>query len=289
MMKPLRMRLQESRDQLKAPWEVLERDYLISWILAGISQVESLRAHLVFKGGTALKKYYFGDYRFSEDLDFTGLPNLPQGKSLLTTMEKACHCASKLLNEYAPVEIYCHRYQERQPHPRGQEAFDIRAQFPWQRQPQTTVMVEITMDEKLITPPAVLPIIHQYGEKIDAQLQVYSIEEIIAEKLRAILQNIQAFEQKKWVRSRARDYYDLWCILDVYRETLDLSNFQNTLNRKCEIRKVSFSSPKDFFHEKLLTEVEKTWTQWLSPLLQQLPPYKDVIKKLKTQIELLFN
>ncbi len=26
---------------------------------------------LAFKGGTALKRCYFGDYRFSEDLDFT--------------------------------------------------------------------------------------------------------------------------------------------------------------------------------------------------------------------------
>ena len=26
---------------------------------------------LGFKGGTALKRCYFGDYRFSEDLDFT--------------------------------------------------------------------------------------------------------------------------------------------------------------------------------------------------------------------------
>lgn len=72
-MKPLRTRLLEARGRLGVPWEVLERDYLLSWILAGISQVPSLRATLVFKGGTALKKCYFGDYRFSEDLDFSGV------------------------------------------------------------------------------------------------------------------------------------------------------------------------------------------------------------------------
>ena len=48
-----------------------EKDYIISWILTGVSHVEKLRTALVFKGGTALKKFYFGDYRFSEDLDFT--------------------------------------------------------------------------------------------------------------------------------------------------------------------------------------------------------------------------
>ncbi|MBS0351195.1 MAG: hypothetical protein JSR33_08435 [Proteobacteria bacterium] len=39
-MKPLRTRLLENREKLQMPWEVLERDYLLSWILAGISQIE---------------------------------------------------------------------------------------------------------------------------------------------------------------------------------------------------------------------------------------------------------
>ena len=67
-MKPLRTRLQEARQRHGLPWEVLERDYLLSWILAGIQRVDVLKGTLVFKGGTALKKCFFGDYRFSEDL-----------------------------------------------------------------------------------------------------------------------------------------------------------------------------------------------------------------------------
>ena len=55
-MKPLRTRLEEARKRFGIPWEVLERDYLLSWVLAGIGQVESLRKALVFKGGTAMKK-----------------------------------------------------------------------------------------------------------------------------------------------------------------------------------------------------------------------------------------
>ena len=67
-MKPLRTRLQEARQRHGLPWEVLERDYLLSWILAGIQRVDVLKGTLVFKGGTALKKCFFGDCRFSEDL-----------------------------------------------------------------------------------------------------------------------------------------------------------------------------------------------------------------------------
>ena len=46
---------------------VLERDYCLAWFFAGLSRTP-LREVLAFKGGTALKRCYFADYRFSEDL-----------------------------------------------------------------------------------------------------------------------------------------------------------------------------------------------------------------------------
>jgi predicted nucleotidyltransferase component of viral defense system len=49
----------------------IEKDYVLSWLLFAISKNEILRNTLVFKGGTVLKKAYFENYRFSEDLDFT--------------------------------------------------------------------------------------------------------------------------------------------------------------------------------------------------------------------------
>ena len=53
----------------------IEKDYILSWILQGISQHKQLSTSIIFKGGTVLKKVYFEDYRFSEDLDFTLLQN----------------------------------------------------------------------------------------------------------------------------------------------------------------------------------------------------------------------
>lgn len=50
---------------------IVEKDYLLGWILAGISNHGELGSDWVFKGGTCLKKCYFETYRFSEDLDFT--------------------------------------------------------------------------------------------------------------------------------------------------------------------------------------------------------------------------
>ena len=132
-MEPLRPRLEEVRQRLGIRWEVLERDYLLSWVLAGIGTVPELRETLVFKGGTALKKCYFGDYRFSEDLDFTGWEGVPAGDEMEELMSRACESAQELVGEYAPVELLCGRYTESNPHPGGQEAFRIRARLPWHR------------------------------------------------------------------------------------------------------------------------------------------------------------
>ena len=54
----------------RIPESVLERDYCLAWFLAGLSQSQ-LAKLLIFKGGTALKRCHFGEYCFSEDLDFT--------------------------------------------------------------------------------------------------------------------------------------------------------------------------------------------------------------------------
>src|ERR1700730_17846428 len=60
----------------RIPEAVLERDYCLAWFLIGLSRTP-LRDRLAFKGRTALKRCYYGDYRFSEDLDFTLTADVP--------------------------------------------------------------------------------------------------------------------------------------------------------------------------------------------------------------------
>ena len=50
---------------------VVEKDYILGWMLAGIYAHDELADSWLFKGGTCLKKCFFETYRFSEDLDFT--------------------------------------------------------------------------------------------------------------------------------------------------------------------------------------------------------------------------
>ncbi|MFP4083156.1 MAG: nucleotidyl transferase AbiEii/AbiGii toxin family protein [Candidatus Aminicenantes bacterium] len=284
-MRPLHNRLLEARNRLGIPWNVLEHDYLLSWILAGISEIDTLYNTFAFKGGTALKKCYFGDYRFSENLDFSGVNNVPTGEGMERAIHEACKAAMNLLNEYAPVEIFCRRYVERDPHPGGQEAFLINARLPWQNRPHTRVMIEISIDEDVLKPLNNRSVIHEYGEPFNVQVRVYALEEIIAEKLRAILQHIKILQERGWSRSRARDYYDLWRILREYPAHLNFSEFASFLREKCSIGNVSFDSPNDFFNEPMLYYVKKTWNQLLGPLVPDLPAFEEVINELKPQIE----
>ena len=288
-MRPLRTRLLEARQQLGLQSYVIERDYLLSWVLAGISEVPDLGGTLVFKGGTALKKCYFGGYRFSEDLDFSALEGVPQGDAMERLVGQACDAAKRLLDEYAPVDFSCERYTERDPHPGGQEAFTIRARLPGHARMDTAVKVEITVDEPILWPVEHRTVIHEYGEPLAARLQVYSLEEVVAEKLRAILQQLNRLESGRWIRTRARDYYDLWRVLGAYQANMDPNYFNSRLHVKCAMRGVHFEGQEDFFHDRMLADVGRGWEHSLGPLVPQLPSFETVINELRPRVAALLS
>jgi len=288
-MKPLRKRLEEARKYTGLPWETIECDYVLSWVLAGIGVNQELQNTLIFKGGTALKKCYFGEYRFSEDLDFTARENVPREDELEKEIQRSCRLATELAQNFSPLELKVERYREKEPHPGDQEAFTIRGKFPWHRQFLVKAMIEITVDEPIEVEPIRKQIIHGYGEDISQEVFVYSLEEIMAEKMRAILQHLRKFKKRGWSRSRARDYYDLWRILNHCPEQLRPEILPGLFLKKCEVRKVKFGGPREFFDETLLDYTAKTWEQWLSPLVPELPPFEIVINSLEQKLFDLFK
>lgn len=210
----LRKQIRQIRSATGIGWEIIEQDYILSWVLYGISSIDQLKSTLVFKGGTALKKCYFGNYRFSQDLDFSVQGEYPSGDMLFKLINEACEIAQASADD---VQFQCKKYPEQSPHPEAQEAFVIHARLPWQRDFNTSVKVEVTTRELVILPPQELPILHEYNEELNGTVLVYRVEEIIAEKIRAILQFAKKLHERGWGRSRVRDYYDLWRIKRVSR------------------------------------------------------------------------
>lgn len=286
-MLPLRSRLDRAAKESGKRLQVIERDYLLSWVLRGIYQHQQLRTTLVFKGGTALKKCYFGKYRFSEDIDFSATNDVPPPGVLGRVLTEAIQTAERQASEYAPMRIVVGPYEEREPHPFGQEAFEVRAQFPWQRSPVTVVMIEVSRDELLVLPSCSRPLIHEYGEPMDERITAYSLEEIVVEKLRAILQHTKKLHERDWGRSRARDYYDLWSIFGTFGDTLHLEGLTDLLHRKCAHKNVRFQDASSFFNEKMLSHVRQTWVDWLGPLVADLPACEVVINDLGPRLATL--
>ena len=58
-------------EQLGVSKSVIDKDWMLGHFIAAIFNEPELKETLIFKGGTCLKKCWFEEYRFSEDLDFT--------------------------------------------------------------------------------------------------------------------------------------------------------------------------------------------------------------------------
>lgn len=111
--------LRDKVDQHGVQFWILEKDYALSYLLKAISTADYLQDALVLKGGTALRKLYFPDYRFSEDLDFTTRQVGPISE-LDAKFSSAMQKAEELLQENGPFRIEHGPMTTREPHPGGQ-------------------------------------------------------------------------------------------------------------------------------------------------------------------------
>jgi hypothetical protein len=76
-------------------------------------------------------------------------------------------------------------------------------------------------------------------------------------------------------------------VLGAYRDRLDFSDFPSFLREQCAVRSVAFAGPEDFFQDRMLAYVEKTWDQWPGPLVPGLPAFDAVIGELRPQMAAL--
>ena len=278
--------LKATARRLAIPYETVLKDYAIGHLMAAIAHEPAVADSLVMKGGTALKKLYFGDYRFSEDLDFSAESG-PRGAALEGVLGAVANRAQDALSARGPFEVSIERALYRDPHPHGQESFAFRIQFPWQRRPLCLVKLEVTVDEPILLSPTFRPIVHGYGEELTGAVRAYCLEEIVAEKLRALLQNEARRAERGWVRPRYRDLYDLWRILGNPLAAVDRAAVRRILPDKCSVRGVSFASAADFFPAALLETVQAGWNADLAPLVLNLPAADLVVADLRREVEAL--
>ena len=269
------------------PFWVIEKDYALSYVLAGIANTPALGDRIVLKGGTALKKAYFPDYRFSEDLDYSTTTTEPL-LDVDQLMGNAIQRTENNLQERELFRVQIERLVLREPHPGGQAAFTIRVQFPYHRQPMCRVKIEISVDEPVLLAPENRAILHEYPEPFSETVGVYPLAEILAEKLRALLQSYARLQARGWGASRAcRDYYDIWQLLN--RADFTSADIPELTEKKCASKGIDVPGAGIFFLPALLNVAKREWSQMLMPFVPDCPEPDQVFIEAQRAINQLWQ
>lgn len=246
----------------RIPETVLERDYCLAWFLIGLSRSQ-LRNILAFKGGTALKRCYFGGYRFSEDLDFT----LVKATSLETILAEMKNISTDV--EEASGVIIRYSREDRISH-QNSHTFYLAYEGPLPGTAVKEVKVDITIEERLVLQLKERPVLKGYEEYADlpddAIILVYSLEEILTEKVVALVDR---------ARNEPRDLYDVWYLTE--RENMDLSLLVPEITGKLEFRGKELKGIGGEFGKKE-ARLKKLWQMRLSNQMVDLPHFEKVYR-----------
>ena len=248
--------------------DVLEKDYVIGWVLWGIGSDLHLSDAWAFKGGTCLKKCYVETYRFSEDLDFTVLPEGTAEPSRVVPLLKR---ALERVYEESGIDL-----QGRDPvvrvRPDGRSAMGrIYYRGPRNAPGVASIRIDLTTIEKVVRPTVLRPIAHQYPDilPLPAEVRCYSFEETFAEKLRAMGE-----------RTRPRDLYD---IITLYRRPdvlPDAAVLQSVYREKCETKGVEVFTSQAIQESPFLKELQDEWANMLAHQLPVLPTFASLWEEL---------
>jgi predicted nucleotidyltransferase component of viral defense system len=242
-----------------APAGVAEKDYALTWLLYGIYN-SKLSDKLVFMGGTAIRKVYFpGTWRFSEDLDFAcPFEITPDGlkQGLNEALSKAA--------EESGMNYAMDSYHATEGH------VTSRIQYTGPLGGRNNIKIDVHLREKLVSKPVQVTLISMYPDLGDFPLIAYTLDEILAEKMRSIMQ-----------RGKSRDYYDVWRLLKEH--SFNKKRIQKMFIEKCTLNGIP-CQPEIMFKPERLKEAETHWDAALKHLVKQLPVFKEVINELKEQL-----
>lgn len=252
----------------RIPEAVLERDYCLSWILVGLFE-SPLRDRLAFKGGTALRKCYFEDYRFSEDLDFTLMEATPWEE-----IEHGLAAAFKEVRTRSGVEIRLDRL-DRHAH-ENSHTFYLAYEGPLPATAGRTVKTDITIRERVVLPVEERPLLRGYAEYRDlpegARMLVYSLDEVAAEKTVALLDR---------ARNEPRDLYDLWFLTTNGHVTLP--DLVDPIVRKLDFRGLTLAQVGRQFRAKE-ARLRRLWDVRLATQMVELPEFEGVYRAVQRNL-----
>ncbi len=238
--------------------DLVEKDYVLGWILYSVSS-SSLSKHLAFKGGTALSKVYFpSQWRLSEDLDFTLLEEADWehivkrlGEEVPTIMERE----SKIPLTLTKIPFTNPNY--------------LQGRFQYIG-PLSKNTVKIELSKERFVGDVLEKEVAQIFDCPRFTVHVYSLENILAEKTRTLLE-----------RGKVKDYYDVWRLMKT--ESFDYGKVRRLFLQKCEAKEIAFNGVDRFFPAGLVRTLEPYLKIGLARLsADSLPPLETMIAELKS-------
>jgi predicted nucleotidyltransferase component of viral defense system len=236
--------------QAGVPLPHVEKDYVMGWLLWGIYNDRYLAQNLVLKGGNCLRKVYYPDTRFSDDLDFTTF-RLGAEEEFHKRLDEICRTvqnASGIVFDTSRTQVKI------KPTPDDEcTALDGRVYFKgFAGDSNITMRVKFDVSEyeKIVLPLQHHPLIHGYSDYSSCQVQIYaySIEEVLAEKLRSWIQ-----------RTRPRDLFDVVKIIQSRSIPISKANILSTFLQKTIFKQIPMSGQEEMLFEPKFISVEKDW------------------------------
>ena len=243
--------------------EIIEKDYFIELVLFYFSKNSSLCENFVFRGGTALKKIYFPEYRFSEDLDFV----VDNQKEINVYQDIIIQILQKISSDY-PIKI------------------DKRSIFERDRL-QLFMIYDIIPDIKGIKELKVDILKDYYIPKHERKrllfsypefenknsiLKTYVLESVLCDKIGRILD----------VDNEPRDLYDLWYLLKL---NLDIKIIRKEFKNKYGYEIII----PNLLREIVKDDYKQNWENRLIHQIFDLPDFNMLIKDLNKLIKKKFE
>lgn len=240
----------------------IEKDYVLSWLLWGIANTPFLKENLFFRGASLLKKVYFPTYRFAEELEFTckGIFDDVKIKSsfleLIALVQKKSGLTLTIRGDIKDTAT----------------TYNFGIAFAGLLGGITStkiIRIDISKNELVYFPLIEKEIVLPYSDLIDEKISLtcYSIDEVVAEKMRALLE-----------RSESGDVYDVWYLLEMDGYAIEDCIFG--FSEKTRLRNVDPKKLKTTV-EKKVQEFAKHWRDDLARQMKLVPDYHDVWRQLE--------
>ena len=247
------------------------RRRFVQFVVLECFAVADIAKSLAFKGGNALR-FGYGYPRSTVDLDFTARDLEDDAAKVRHIIDTTVRTESETFGIKCKVSSI-HRNPKSLARTRPTYIVNVAYAFPTDRRtfadfflietPRVPVVpVEITFNDVICE-----TILVHFGSDDSVGIEICTLNDILAEKLRAILQQVMRN------RNRPQDVYDVARILRFDREKLDFNKVKTYIAQKCEAREIVFT--EEAFDEEVRSRAKYGYDELRADLGDHFIPFDD--------------